>query len=123
MKLDDAAYSAELEFLLELTPPERGLLLMEEAIKNESGHMNNIVGNIKRTGWDITHSERMAKRYIEDYNEQNTEANLIAVEQYVQLVESYKGYKKWLLTELKEAREYRRWLMKKYQAMKGQPKN
>lgn len=117
-----ASDSFELEFLEKMAPSDRGLFLLGIEGKEAVKQLELLGYRLKQLRQDEAFANRMAKQYVEMYNDEQQEGYLVAVEQYAELVTSYGKYRKYILVEIREQRKRVQWLRMEYQN-KMEPKS
>ena len=111
-------FEIELEFLQAMSPDEQKLHLITEDGKGAAQRLDTLIHRVEENRYDITFAKHMAKHYLVAYNENKREADLAALEGYVELLKSYREHKDVLLNDVKQERERVRWYRGEYQKLK-----
>lgn len=111
-------FEMELAFLEAMGVDERKLHFITEDGKAAAYKLDQAIHRVEQNRYDITFAKHMAKQYLVAYNESKRDSDLAALEDYVELLKSYRAYKDVLLSDVKQERERVRWFRGEYQKLK-----
>ena len=118
--MENSDVNSERYFRERLSYKERQLLYQQQRVTDDELYLAELQDMLVNTREQMAWYQSMAKKHLVHYNEGKQESELVAVEQYAELVKDEALYRKQLLADIKQQRDRVRWQRQKLQRMKEQ---